>query len=355
MWPYFLILLIIFVCAISENIKQKASQNVKFTSSILRPFVHILLAFFSGLRFKVGVDYDNYISIFNQDVDYSVNEPGFELLISALTSIGATYQMMFLIMAIITQCFVYNTFKRYAHGFWLATIVYYCFSTFYLASFNGSRQYVAIAICIWALKYVYDKKIVRFLISIILASFCFHYTALLFIPIYYFLQYDYTKKNILFQIICVFFGARFLDFIVSFTPYLVYLERERDMQVHDTVYIFTLLSLFIAFASNKFILIKIDKVLKNMNLLCLYTLILVLIQTSGILIQMMLRINSYFLFAYLCILPNIVCSLKPRMKSLTFLMVVVAAIAYLSKTIVFNGDNYSLVPYKMNFLLFNFI
>ena len=133
------------------------------------------------------------------------------------------------------------------------------------------------------------------------------------------------------------------------------MERERDLQVHDTVYIFALLSFIIAFTTNKFYLIKNDKVLKNMNLLCLHTLILVMMQSSGMLTQMMLRVNSYFLFAYLCILPNIVLSLKPHLKSIARYVVVMAAIAYLIKTIVFSGVHYSLVPYQMNFRLFNFI
>lgn len=352
MWPYFVLLLIICVCAFIDNgARDKLTQRrIKKTS--IRKFAHILLAVFSGFRYKVGVDYDNYISTFNWDIGYSVNEPGFEFLINFLTKIGATPQMMFFIMAVVTQYFVYQTFKKSNKGFWLATIVYYCFSTFYIASFNGSRQYVAIAIAIWALKFVYERKYIQYFTSVIIAALCFHFTVLIFIPVYFYLLQDYSRKSIIIQIVAVIFGARFLNIIVSYTPYLVYLERERDMPINDTVYLFTIVSFTLAFLSHKYKLLKNDRVFINMNLLCLFSLILVLVQTSGMMIQMLLRINSYFLFAYLCILPKVVYSIRPQIRKIVQTLLIIAAFAYLVKTIVFGGVHYSLVPYQMNFELF---
>lgn len=352
MWPYFVLLLIICVCAFIDNGARDILTQRRIKKTSIRKFVYILLAVFSGFRYKVGVDYDNYISTFNWDIGYSVNEPGFEFLINFLTKIGATPQMMFFIMAVVTQYFVYQTFKNINKGFWLATIVYYCFSTFYIASFNGSRQYVAIAIAIWALKFVYEHKYIQYFTSIIIAAFCFHFTVLIFIPVYFYLLHDYSRKGIIIQIVAIIFGARFLDLIVSYTPYLVYLERERDMPIKDTVYLFTLVSFILAFLSHKFKLLNKDRVFVNMNLLCLFSLILVLIQTSGMLIQMLLRVNSYFLFAYLCILPKVVYSIKPQMCNFVQALLFIAAFAYLIKTIVFGGIHYSLVPYQMNFELF---
>lgn len=354
MWPYFILLFIICFCSLTEKSTFK-SGHINNSKSVYRKFVHFLLALFSGLRYNVGVDYGNYVSIFNWDVGYSVNEPGFEFLITLIDKLGGTYQMMFLIMAIVTQVFVFKTFNRLNKGFWLATIVYYCFSTFYLASFNGSRQYVAIAISIWALKYIYNKQFIKYIISILSAAFCFHMTALLFIPLYFYLQFEYSKKVIVLQIIGVVIGAKFLDIIISYTPYLLYMERESEVQAHGTVYIFALISLFISFTSNHFKLLKRDIILKNMNLLCLYTILLVLLQRSGILIQMLLRVNSYFLFSYLTILPIIIYSLKHKSRILARSIVILSAFAYLVKTIVFSGTHYSLVPYQMNFQLFKFL
>lgn len=350
MWPYFILLLIICVCALLDYGSIKYLQRKRQDS--LKKFVHILFAIFSGFRYKIGVDYDNYISTFNWDIGYSVNELGFELLINMLTHIGATYQMMFLIMAIITQYFVYQIFKRLDKGFWLATLVYYCFSTFYIASFNGSRQYVAIAIAIWALKYVYEKKIIKYSLAIMVAALSFHFSVLIFLPIYFFLQYDYSKKMIICQIVAVIFCARFLDIIVSYTPYLVYMEREKDLVVHDTVYLFCLISLVLAFTSHRYRLLAQDRIFTNMNLLCLFSLILVLVQSSGMIKQMMLRINSYFLFAFLCILPKMVYSFKSQPRRLAIIFIMIVAITYLTKTIIGSGAHYALVPYQMNFQLF---
>lgn len=345
MLAYFILLLILLTCFLFES-----SGKVNFKS---RQLIHVLLAFFSGFRYNVGVDYQNYISTFYWDTGFSVNEPGFAFLINKLHELGFNYQMMFLIMASVTQYFVYQILKRLDKGFWFATIAYYCFTTFYIASFNGSRQYAAIAIVIWALKFASTRELWKYMTSVIIATFCFHTTALLFAPIYFYLNYNFSRKIIIFQIIIVAFCARYLDTLISYTPYLIYLERDRDMPIHDTVYLFTLLSFYLAFFKNQFKDLEHDQVVTNMNLLCLYSLILVLMQTSGMLIQMMLRINSYFLFAYLLILPKVIYSLKLPTRKYTIFFVIFVAVLYLGKTIIGSGEHYSLVPYKMNFNLFD--
>lgn len=65
---------------------------------------------------------------------------------------------MFFIMAVVMQILVYNIIKRYNYSVWISVFIYYCISPFYIATFNGMRQYLAIAVFIVALKYIEQKK-----------------------------------------------------------------------------------------------------------------------------------------------------------------------------------------------------
>ncbi len=44
------------------------------------------------------------------------------------------------------QILVYNVIKRYNYSVWISAFIYYCISPFYIATFNGMRQYLAIAV-----------------------------------------------------------------------------------------------------------------------------------------------------------------------------------------------------------------
>ncbi|MCS3279224.1 EpsG family protein [Bacteroides fragilis] len=113
---------------------------------------------FSGFRYYVGVDYVNYVKIYNLEEGYGSRELGFNLILDFLRYIGASYQFMFFIMAVVMQILVYNIIKRYNYSVWISVFIYYCISPFYIATFNGMRQYLAIAVFIVALKYIEQKK-----------------------------------------------------------------------------------------------------------------------------------------------------------------------------------------------------
>lgn len=343
MAPYFILFIILIILALSD--KKKPSRGIRI-------FAYILLAFFSGFRYHVGVDYESYVSTFHGDSGFTVNEPAFRLWVDVLNDLGFSFQMMFLGMSAVTAIFVYKALSRLEKGFWISTIVYFCVSTFYLASFNGCRQYVAIAIVLWALKYVYEKKIYSYMVSIIVTALCFHTSVLIFIPLYFFLNRVYSRIDVLIQLVCVISLAKFLNFIILYTPYIKYLVIERELPINVSVYLFAAVSFYFALFSKRYRILQKDSVLVNMNLLCLYSLILVVLQSSGMLVQMVLRINSYFLFGYLQILPSVLYSIRPKYRNVSMIVLFFFCAAYLIRTICFAGEQFMLVPYDMNFNLF---
>ena len=304
-------------------------------------FIFIVLTLFAGLRFQVGVDYNNYINIFKNARDYTVNEPGFMLFLELLHFIEADFQLMFFLLAVIMQWLVYKILIRYNYDIWTSSLIYYCISPFYIATFNGVRQYLAIAVFIFVLHYIEEQKFWKYLLALLVAAFFFHLSALYLIPLYFILNKNITRAKKL----LIFCG----DVIISYTPYISYLFHERETHISSFTYIFAVLAILLQIIWHKVPNFPHKLLLSNVNFFCILSLIMALIQTKGIMIQMMLRINSYFFFIYILLVPAILSSGRNiRMRHLSYVFLHVILLIYQVRTIGFNGVIYDLVPYSIN-------
>lgn len=344
MLPYFVVYILLLICCIFGSITKK---------QYFLAVIFILLTGFSGFRYYVGVDYINYVKIFEGYDGYSSRELGFSLILDFLHTIGASYQLMFLLMAIVMQYFVYKIIRRYNYSVWTSVLIYFCISTFYIATFNGTRQYLAIAIFIWAIQYIEQRKIVKYLASLFLAGLFFHESVLMFIPLYFVLDKKIGLKGKVLALTATLFFSSVLNTIISYTPYVVYLTRERETHISSFTYIFAGISILLIVFWDKLENFKSKLVISNMNLLCFLSLLIVLIQSNGILIQMLLRMNSYFLFIYIFLVPAVISSVKNKpLRTNMYLSLHLMLLIYFVRTIYFNGAMYDLTPYSMNFNLF---
>lgn len=344
MLPYFLVYVLLLLCCILGSITKKHYFLV---------VIFIILTVFSGFRYYVGVDYVNYVKIFEGYDGYSSREIGFSLILDFFHKIGATYQLMFLFMAVVMQYFVYKILKRYNYSVWTSVLIYFCISTFYIATFNGTRQYLAIAVFIWAIQYIERRQVIKYIAAILLAGIFFHESVLLFIPLYFILDKKIRLKGKILALMITLFFSSVLNVIISYTPYIVYLTRERETHISSFTYIFAGVSILLIAFWDKFESFKSKLVMSNMNLLCFLSLLIVLVQSNGILIQMMLRMNSYFLFIYILLVPAVISSVKNKsLRTSMYFSLHLMLLLYFVRTIYFNGEMYDLTPYSMNFNLF---
>ena len=330
MFPYFFIYFFLLVfCSLGS-----VTKNCFFLICVF-----ILFSIFSGFRYYVGVDYINYVKIYNLEEGYGSRELGFNLILYFLRYIGASYQFMFI--------------KRYNYSVWISVFIYYCISPFYIATFNGMRQYLAIAVFIVALKYIEQKNIFKYIVSLLLGGFFFHESILVFIPLYYILNKTISIKGKLLAFLLTIAGSLAIDKLISYTPYIVYLTRDRETHISSFTYIFAGISILFIIFWNKLNSFKSKLIMENMNLFCFLSLLVVLLQSNGVLIQMTLRMNSYFFFVYIILVPAVISSIKNvHMRIGMYFSLHLVLLLYLVRTICFNGHLYDLVPYSMNFNLF---
>lgn len=103
--------------------------------------------------------------------------------------------------AIIIECF-----KKYAKNYYLASILFMALVFFF--SFTYLRQMFAAAIIGLSIKYIIERKFLRFCV-ILLVAFSFHNSAIIFFPMYFIANKKYSKSRILL--------IMFICFIVGIT------------------------------------------------------------------------------------------------------------------------------------------
>ena len=104
----------------------------------------------------------------------------------------------------------------------------------------------------------------------------------------------------------------------------------------------------------KFKNLRDNIVLYNMNVLCMLTLALVIVQNTPSFIMLFQRFNNYFVYSYLLIIPAVLSSMRPQTAQISKISIVLFSIGYLIMTVVVKGEHHMIVPYSMNFQLFNF-
>lgn len=207
MLVYFSILLALFILVFTEVFipngldKPKSSEGLYFCLALF-------LFMFLGFRYETGYDYDSYKNFYNGirlnslgSIFSTRYEPGFMTCIYLCkTILKVSYQEFLIFISILSFLPKYRFIKKYSIYPFLALLMYY--PGIYLGQdFGQLRQGIAVGFCFLSIQYIYEKAFIKYLLMIILAM-SFHYSAILFFPIYFVTRYDYSGKFIISSLIC---------------------------------------------------------------------------------------------------------------------------------------------------------
>lgn len=169
------------------------TRNDKFHWNIYYLISLIILVIFIGTRDGVGVDFYNYVFIFDSGTEPfrfgESAEVGNIWLIRLLHSIGLNHSSYFLITSFLTLWLFFTSF-RFFYKFIPIGILFFIIGGFYEFTINGIRQGVAMMAFYNALQYLrFESVLKRRLLDIgtffffILIGSLFHYSILIFIPL----------------------------------------------------------------------------------------------------------------------------------------------------------------------------
>lgn len=315
--------------------------------------IFIQLVMFSGLRgLNVGTDTISYLKIFNnvspnfqviRIFNYTV-EPLFALLNGIIGWFNGSYQSLLIFSSFIINFLIFKSIVIHSSDKFLSLFLYVGLYQYY-QSFNGIRQYIAVAIVLFSYKYVKKRQLSKFAICILSAT-SFHITAVVFIPFYFF-----YNKNLRLKSIAKFLGFILL-FILSFSIILeiafIYIP---DYKVYESsigqgsggIRDIVISVLFITFG-------MIYGNLKSRNHLFL-TLIAIAYFAFSVLAlffnaNLMMRLGWYFSVFIPIYIPNIMINIKNKHKRL-LMKYIIYICAFTLNLYLLSSNFHRIVPYEL--------
>lgn len=144
----------------------------------------LLLVVHDGLRWETGTDwipystyFDNCLDIVNDDFEWGYT--GLSKLVRVFTN---EYTIFLLTHALILYSLIFSSIKKYAINPFLSLFLYYCAT---LPMLGMNRQFLALGICIYAIRYIIERSFFRFVCCIAIAM-LFHLSAVIFFVTYLF-------------------------------------------------------------------------------------------------------------------------------------------------------------------------
>lgn len=128
-------------------------------------------------------------------------EPGYILLNKAFASIIPNPQFIFFLEAFICVSAVCRFIYKNLESPFFGMLFFVTLGTMTF-EFTAFRQGIAMSICLFAVEYIKEKKLLPFIILVLLAA-TFHKTAIVFLPFYFIAQRKPTLRNNFLTIIAI--------------------------------------------------------------------------------------------------------------------------------------------------------
>lgn len=318
----------------------------------------VVLAFIGMFRYDVGQDYFSYESIYDKIAmrwDYGETiEIGFRTVCKLCSELDGTAQLMFAVMSAATLILTYQGLKYFSKDISLSLFVFMGIGQLYLNTFNAVRQALAIALFIFAMRYVAQRKLLKYLLMMALAT-TFHASAIILVPLYWILRRRWSKISVIIAGAVLALSGRVIINMILNSSYSVYLMQQQfttEMSSANVMY----------FAMSVIIFICSDSLMKgyryrdifsNLNILAMFCFMLYYVFSNTPVMMVVTRISYYFMIAYPVILAMTVRYIDDKLikSALTFGIVAMISFMFYRSSII-NGDAYNLLPYTFNFNLF---
>lgn len=335
----------------SEKPFEKKNKYQKI-SCVLSALPLILIA---GLRYNVGQDYDyTYKPYFNGMLYNVVNkniEVGFYALTKFIQMFTNDYVWLFIVCAVIYGYFIFASIYEQSPN--PALSIFLLVSTqYYFGFLNTMRQYMAIAIFLYAIKYIKKRKIWKYLFLIIIAS-TLHTSAIVFIPVYFLYNIKITPKNgiVIFTIAIALSTVikNILMTILLKTKYFGYLGSEFD--TGEKGIISMLIEIIILIFAWMFYSTKgtSEEKQKNYNFYCNLKLISVILACLDGILPLVYRIKWCFGLSTIILIPLILERVKNKKYKFFYQLAIVSCfLIYIFYTVGIQNSN-NVLPYNTIF------
>lgn len=301
----------IIIAFVLKIIKNKEKRNKVF---LYCSFIQLFL--FLGLRaIDVGIDLKNYFLLYDQCKGYSLSsalninyEKAYIIYTYFISRVIDDKQIFLIITAFITLIGQFYVIKKYSKNYFLSVFIFMTFQ-FYIYNFYLLRQAIALSILLLSIKFIEERKLFIFLLMITLAT-LFHTSAFLFVIIYFLYDVKIDSKKLLIIFGTIVAITLFGDYILNLIFKYIYSEYELRNNLGGGYSYFIILMFILIIAT----LVKKKLFIEEKNNILWYNILVVsiLIQTLALKLSIASRMNIYYTFSLVIIIPNMLNIFKDK-------------------------------------------
>ncbi len=290
----------------------------------------IVVAGFRDLSYK-SIDETLYRNYFTRVANTGIQarsdtgEIGYWLINYLLTNITSNNQAIILFCAIVTNILIVKNLYKHSRYFNFTLFLYITMGT-YSSAFNGMRQYLAAAILFQGINYVIDKKMIKYIICVLIAT-SIHFSAIIMLPMYWLVRIKNKKKLYLGMIIGgIIFYIAFSTIILKLSNVFVKLSGYYEGFINEgrgvkiiRIIVMSLPIILIATQYRK--IIKRDK---KLEIIYVYSFISMLLMMCSYKYVYIARLCIYFDMYELLIIPELIYLLNKQKNRIIVLLLTCA-------------------------------
>ena len=336
----------------------------KHVKSNLRIFVFIIAitipVVVAMLRYNNGADYLMYLRMMKlaEQTGSSATsftkiksiEVGYWFLLKLCGKIWpGQYFMTYGVIAFIICGFCYIAIWQQSPNPTLSVYLFFV-SGIYFDSFNGLRQYIAVAIIVFAYKYIQNGELKKYLAAVAIAS-LFHYSALFVILTYFIRHIKIDLKKACTIVVGCLAGGTIIFNLVStllrFTRYKYFLTSvEYEAQATTSTILFTTV---VSLVSYGYIAYKKKNVSEQFQRMMSFQIFPWCTAVLSITIPLAWRVQYYFMFFEIIYIPTFLLKVENKKTRLVFATVFVAMYTAITTWGMTQNDWYRALPYNYYF------
>lgn len=360
MIPYFCVFAIVVLFTIISNYVYKRNKIFSYICTLAS--ILIICCFAAFRAYTVGTDINvygfkrfSYAGLYNSIVDYiTLKSFGTEYLYHVLNYIvyktSHSFQLFLFILQLIPVLVVYRlASKNRTNSTYSLYIICYLFIWFN-SSLNILRQTIAIFIVLYAYNYIEQKKYLKYIIFVLIAS-LFHSTALicLLMPC---MQIFSNRKNkflhLFFIVVILFFSYFTLDILLKMISTMPILNEYQRYITYNSGETFSSIFMFVKliFLILNITYAKYIEKNKSNSLLIYYVTLDFVLYCSSAFIDYGYRISYYFLPYWIMLIPKIDFSIEDRKVKSTYrlLIAILLVLYWVVRFVICKYDG--TIPYK---------
>lgn len=363
---YVLISIFFIICMIYEKSVLKITYRKLWAIFLIAP-LFIMNAF---KDVTVGSDtsvYSSLYNIFTQESLFTGRNFSMEIGYRSINKILGLLNIDFFGFQIIYSLFIFfilfQFVVKYSKNISFSIFFFVTFRVFFF-SMTGIRQMIAISIVLYSIKYIENKKPVKYIMSVILAS-LFHVSAIISVFLYllpfkrFKLNFISLLKISIISLVVSIGTGYFIDIFISIFPkYNVYLYR---METYDGIFVYiqtgVILSLFLVglvFNRKTSQYKRLDNInnqlypINNIDVISLNAIIIgYILSVFSLNIDIANRLSNYFTIYFMIYLPNSIENIKnPKLKILVYYILNISLLIYFVLIMLYRPKWDGVIPYQ---------